>query len=450
LSLAKTIDTSTCPKCGALSDPDARVCASCGTSLEPPEAFEKIDTPNIALEPHETVFKEDGLGLINHENRVADQKTPAESNDAGPSTITTIIESVLAAHESMEPPTYGSVALKVAAEMAKIATDDGELPSELPESRLGLVADEDEIRLISKKFDEQRKEESTRTRARDSISPSSKEEVIEEARPPIRPPVLASEALREQMSPREPGRDTIRILSVLVGFSGAVITFLLLKKSDMGIALGGSFLALLVLGLPSIPYAPRAAAIFVISASTLGVATWMHSGALNVPAPVVETIGIVVLGCALLLRSWHRASITARILVAVGIIVCGSWLGMSGWLKDFTTLDPAWQSWLPTIIRAPFGLLLTLSLLAFMDSRSTGACGVWAVAILIWHGLHMGVQLMILGWPQNALVPNWSVLVHELSAVTAASIASPLLLVLVVFGVAQLLAVAANAEARSS
>jgi hypothetical protein len=388
--------------------------------------------------------------LINHENHVADQKTPAVRNGNGPSTMTTIIESVLAAHESMEPPTYGSVALKVAAEMAKIAGDDGEPHSESWESQSGLAADEDEIRLISKRLDDQRKEESQRTRARDSVSSSSREDVIEETRSTIRPPVLASEALQEQMAPREPGRGTIRILTVLIGMSGAVVTFLLLGTSNMGIALSGSFLALIALGLPSIPYAPRAAAVFVISASMLGVATWIHGGALSVPAPVVETTGVVVLGIALLFRSWHRASITARILVAVGIIVCGSWLGMSGWLKDFTTLDPAWQSWLPTIIRAPFGLLLTLSLLAFMDSRSTGACGVWAVAILIWHGLHMGVQLMILSWPQKALVPNWSLLVHKLSAVTAASIASPLLAVLVVFGVAQLLAVALNTDARST
>jgi hypothetical protein len=224
---------------------------------------------------------------------------------------------------------------------------------------------------------------------------------------------------------------------------------LLLGTSGMGLPLAGAFLALTAFALPSIPYAPRAAAVFTISASTLGVVTWMYVGTAGTPAGVVETIGVVTLGIALQYRAWHRSSVAARFFVAVGILVCMGWLGMSGWLKDFTTLDPAWQSWLPTIIRAPFGLLLMLSLLAFMDARSTGGCGIWAMAILLWHALHMTVQLMILVWPKGSRVPNWQLLTGDLSMVTAAAIASPLLAILVIFGVAQLLAVAFNVDVRA-
>jgi hypothetical protein len=322
-----------------------------------------------------------------------------------------------------------------------------DLSDESVSSASGLISEAGEERksAVAQTDIERQREKAQPAPGRDSIPPS-KVESAEEARIAIRPPVLASEALREQIAPAEPGRDTIRVLSVLIGISGTTFMLLLLGTSGMGLPLAGAFLALTALGFPSIPYAPRAAAVFTISASALGVVTWMVVGTVGAPAVVVETIGVVILAIALVFRAWHRASVVARILVASGILVCVGWLGMSGWLKDFTTLDPAWQSWLPTIIRAPFGLLLMLSLLAFMDARTTGGCGIWATAVLVWHALQMAVQLMILVWPKESRVPDWRLLSDDLSAITAASIASPLLAVLVIFAVAQLLAVASSVE----
>jgi hypothetical protein len=361
-------------------------------------------------------------------------------------------ESRSAIQNEVLPPAYGSVALAAAAEMEHATSEDQSsgFPEESEHSALQLSseAQEDRDAAVAQTDGEHQREKLRSTSSSDSIPPP-RDETAEQVPIPVRPPVLASEALREQLAPTEPGRNTIRVLSVVVGSCGAAIMLVLLGTNGMGLPLAGAFLALTAFALPSIPYAPRAAAVFTISASTLGVVTWMYVGTTGTPAEIVETIGVVTLGIALLFRAWHRTSVVARILVAVGILVCIGWLGMSGWLKDFTTLDPAWQSWLPTIIRAPFGLLLMLSLLAFMDARTTGGCGIWATAVWLWHALHMTVQLMILVWPKENRIPNWQLLSGDLSTITAASIASPLLALLVIFGVAQLLAVAFNVEVRT-
>ncbi|MBN1656198.1 MAG: hypothetical protein JXA30_20685 [Deltaproteobacteria bacterium] len=408
---------------------------------------------NVEIEPErerKSILRDEVSGAKTEQQI---QRDRVDQSENGRTTgMTAIIETVLASRNAVLPPAYGSAALAVAEQMER-ATGEEQLQrlSRIMETEVSQPDSEikgEETQGIADAVEEVQKGESQPTDSDDSI-PAPKDEVGEEARIPIRPPVLASEALREQIAPAEPGRDTIRILSVLIGTFGTTITLLLLGTSGIGLPLAGAFLALTALGLPSMPYAPRAAAIFAISASTLGVVTWIHVVTMGAAAEVVEIIGVVILGAALRFRAWHRASITARVLVAVGIAACVSWLGMSGWLKDFTTLDPAWQSWLPTLIRAPIALLLMLSLLAFMDARTTGGCGIWTIAVLLWHGLYMTVQLIILVWPKEVRVPSWQRLSDDLSAITSASIAGPLLAVLVVFSVAQLLAVAFNSELRS-
>ncbi len=333
----------------------------------------------------------------------------AENRESDTDGAAAIDESQSATQDEVLPPAYGSDALAAAAEMERATVEDQPQDfseeSELSASPSDSEVQEERNRAVAQTDPERQTDKPRSSSSSDSIPPP-KEETAEEAPVPVRPPVLASEALREQLAPAEPGRDVIRVLSVVVGTVGTLSMIALLGTSGMGLPLAGAFLALTAFALPSIPYAPRAAAVFTISASTLGVITWMYVGTVGTPAEIVETIGVVTLGVALQFRAWHRASIVARILVAVGILVCIGWLGMSGWLKDFTTLDPAWQSWLPTIIRAPFGLLLMLSLLAFMDARTTGGCGAWATAVMLWHALHMTVQLMILVWPKESRVPN--------------------------------------------
>jgi hypothetical protein len=84
-----------------------------------------------------------------------------------------------------------------------------------------------------------------------------------------------------------------------------------------------------------------------------------------------------------------------------------------------------------------------LSLLAFMDERSTGGCAVWATCIVLWHAVHMGVDLLTQCWPSNLSAPDWTLIQ---GAEAATLIAGPLLAFVVAFGTAQLLAVAVSEE----
>ncbi len=282
-------------------------------------------------------------------------------------------------------------------------------------------------------------EEAARERSRDSQPPKKPAK----EGPPPRPPVLASEALRKEVAPQEPGRMTMRALLLFAGLTGSVSSLLLMRFTGMGVPLAGAFIGLTLLGLPPIPYAARAVAAVTIAGCALGVVTWMNLAQTGSSAVVAESIGLTLLAAALFFRAWHRGSTLARFLVLVGLVVSASWLGTSGALAEMTTLDPWWQSWLPIVLRAPLGLLMMLSLLAFMDERSTGGCEIWATGVVLWAGTNSGVQLLVRFWPPALDAPDWS-LVGGGESVPI--IAGPLLMTLVAFGTAQLLAVTAAAE----
>jgi hypothetical protein len=96
-------------------------------------------------------------------------------------------------------------------------------------------------------------------------------------------------------------------------------------------------------------------------------------------------------------------------------------------------------------MQVPLALLLMLSLLAFMDSRSTGACGTWATLLLIWYALYQWSGLLALYWPRGS---GGFALRRVDPQVASAELAQPLLTVLFVVGVAQLLSAASAAERR--
>ena len=281
-----------------------------------------------------------------------------------------------------------------------------------------------------------------RDRSRDGQPPKKP---VEEG-PPPRPPVLASEALRKEVAPQEPGKLTMRALLLIVGLAGALSSVLLLHFTGIGVPLTGAFIGLTLLGLPPIPYAARAAAAVTIAGCTLVVVTWMNLEATGSGTVVAEKIGLTLLAAALFFRAWHRASNLARFLVLVGLMVSAGWLGTSGALAEITTLDPWWQSWLPIVLRVPLGLLMMLSLLAFIDARSTGGCQIWATGVVLWAGVNTGVDLLVRFWPVALDAPDWALVA---GAESVPIVASPLLMMLVAFGTAQLLAVTAAAEQRS-
>jgi hypothetical protein len=224
----------------------------------------------------------------------------------------------------------------------------------------------------------------------------------------VRPPVLASEALQRDLTPAEPAPRLLRFWSPLLGSLGVAVTWLLTHGHGIGAPLCGAFAALAVLGVPRMPYAARAAAVATVAATGLTVVLWTEMGNVDGSSSLVLTLTVTVLASGLFLRSWHRASGVSRVMVGLGILLGGSFLWMSGVFTQVTMFDTAWQSWAPRVVALPFGILLMLSLLSFMDARTTGGAGAWATFVLLWYALHVSVKLLHAVWPKAIEAPDFS------------------------------------------
>ncbi len=217
-----------------------------------------------------------------------------------------------------------------------------------------------------------------------------------------RPPVLASESLREDIAPTEPGRRTLRIAGTVLGLLGAATTFLVGGKNP-GVMLLVACLALDAL-LCAVPmrYAVRATGVFAVTALGLAAATFVRL-AYGTPATSgLLALGAMVLAGGLFFRAVYRASKRARATVALGIALLVTWIVMAGGFSQLTHLDPGWQTWAPAAMRVGWGLLLVLSLLAFMEQGSTGGAQVWAMSVVVWHALYVALELSVALWPHDA------------------------------------------------
>lgn len=262
---------------------------------------------------------------------------------------------------------------------------------------------------------------------------------------PRRPPVLASEALLRDIAPSRPARTALRIWCPVLGVLGTLIAWLLTHGRGLGWPLAGAFFGLALLGLPPMPYPGRASAVTTVSATGLALVLWTDATRPGGMSSAMLTFAVTLLASGLLFRAWHRASTLSRLMVAGGVMVSALFLWMSGDLSDLTLIDTAWQSWLPRLVGLAFGILLMLSLLAFMDARSTGGSAVWAAFALCWQALHSVVAILLAGWPkQEEAFDIGRVPVETLLAWTS----TPLLSALLAIGLAQLMA-AGLADATS-
>lgn len=191
------------------------------------------------------------------------------------------------------------------------------------------------------------------------------------------------------------------------------------------------------------PYPARAMSLATVAGSVFAVVMWHRADRAEDLEPVVLGLGVVVLAMALLFRSWHRASLLARALVGVGLALCAGWLWSSHALQRLLVLDSNLQAWFGPVLCVPFALLLMLSLLAFMDSRSTGACMLWAGLLLVWYGIHDWAALAVRYWPAGAARPLLERVPPEV-AVTWFS--APLFAAVLAAALSQLLAVATADE----
>lgn len=247
------------------------------------------------------------------------------------------------------------------------------------------------------------------------------------------PPVLASESLRREMAPAEPGRRLLWVIAFVTYLAGAGVSLWLGGLAEQAIAVAVAFVALLALALAPMPYTSRAGVLAVLAGSGVLAATWLHSEASGDPHTVGLTGAVLLLGTALHLRAWHRGSVSARVLVALGLGAGAAWLGAEAPWESLSALPPDLRLSAARVLPVGLGLLLMMSLLAFMDSRTTGGCDLWALGLWLWHVSFAGAEFAA----HSVLEPQWAEVAPE---VTLSLIAAPLLLPTFGITLAQLLA----------
>jgi len=252
-----------------------------------------------------------------------------------------------------------------------------------------------------------------------------------------RPPVLASEALLRDLAPARPAPRALRYCAASLGAAGLALVLLLTGDRGIGVPVSAAFLTLVLLSMAPMHYAARAASVVTVASSGLVLILASTMGRASRDESLVLTLAVTLLAAGLYFRAFHRASGLARVLVILGVLVGIAFLEMSGALRHLTMNDTAWQSWVPRLLSLPFGFLLMLSLLAFMDSRTTGGCSVWASCVLLFHGLHAGLHWLRMIWPKGATEPE---LARVATNLALAWLCTPLFTALLALGLAQVLA----------
>lgn len=255
-----------------------------------------------------------------------------------------------------------------------------------------------------------------------------------------RPPVLASEVLREDLRPHEPGTGAIRWTGAACGATIAALGIWTLGISLAGVTLLALGAALVCTAMLPLPYAVKAT-IQVALATALLAGSTVANVLSNADARSSLALPVIVLASGLLFRSWHRASNHARMIVALGLLLAAAWLGWSESVDVVLGGDARWQSWLPATTRLLLAPLLLTGLLAFMGEATTGGCAAWAAATLVWYGAVSVVETVAAAAPETATLPLLTTLqVGSTPARIVGSLAAPMLAI----GIAQLFVVAAS------
>jgi hypothetical protein len=217
-------------------------------------------------------------------------------------------------------------------------------------------------------------------------SASNSSQRLKEPRGAQRPPFLASEILREDLTPLEPGKRALTHVTQFAGTTGCVGALLLSHQEPFGLLAALVCVGLVVLATIRMEYTTRAAVIALLSGAGLvaAVLARLSFGASH-DDPMLAA-ACALLPAALLFRAWYRAAQTARVLVSASLVFAVAWAAMTSH-RGLLTLGFTWQSWLPALAWYLFGILCLLSLLAFMGDETTGGCAVWALGLSVWFAL---------------------------------------------------------------
>jgi hypothetical protein len=266
--------------------------------------------------------------------------------------------------------------------------------------------------------------------------------------------LLASALLREDLEPTEPFAVLGRVVAIVVGALGAAATLTFGPPSPPVIGTATALGLIGLVGVLPVRYALRASLRISAAVSGLVLALVWRVLEGDTPTAPLLSMSVVVLAAGLLFRSSYRASRSARWLTAGGIALSVLWVAISGSVDMLLAIGPEWQSFGPASMRVVVFVLLLLSLLAFMDEATTGACAVWGAALLMWYGLQEILELAVRTWPIAHATQTSSGLIAvffgagALNApsptMTAVTIATVLLVPNAAIALAELFAVAAG------
>ena len=431
-----------CTDCGAAANEEAEQCDSCGGQLPPRRLHEESDV-RIEADRVGAALPDDVLRPDGRWGRVSDHPGPLEPLAADSKVVAVITDPP---HGEPEPALVTEAEPSVTGDDVNAIADDAHKPArhDIAIAAASIAADASvPVQPAAAESAPAHGAQASPLPQRTSVASPHLSPVghgnsgNSHATQPRRPPVLASEALLRDIAPSRPARRALRVWCPVLGVLGVVNAWLLTHGQGLGWPMIGAFCALALLGLPPMPYSGRASAVTTVSATALAMLLWSDAPSPGSAARITLTAAVTMLACGLLFRAWHRASALSRFIVASGIGLASLFLWLSGELADLTLVDTAWQSWLPRVVALALALLLLLSLLAFMDARSTGGAAVWAGFILCWMGVHAVAAILHGAWPKGAETLDLTRIPHDtLMAWTSA----PLLTALLSIGLAQLMA----------
>lgn len=209
---------------------------------------------------------------------------------------------------------------------------------------------------------------------------------IKSNRPPARPPYLASEILKEDLTPTEPGRKLIDWMLHVAPAVGAVAVLSSgLQRVATWVSLG-MLAALFLITRFDLAYMLQAAVVAGLGGAALAATSTARVALGEGGDGPMLAAAATLLPAALLFRSWYRAAYTARVLVALALVLALTWATWTSH-RNLLSLEFDWESWVPALSWYVFGILCLLSLLAFMGEETTGGCDVWALGLWVWYAL---------------------------------------------------------------
>ena len=213
-------------------------------------------------------------------------------------------------------------------------------------------------------------------------------------------PLLASEVLRDELAPKEPARQAIRIwlvvaaaLLVALGLAfrhGVGVPTERLDSSTLSFSAAGALGALALL---PFPYALRAGVAFLLGAAlmALGFRGAGPMAGIAVDGGLLRDLGRLVtltaLPAALLFRAHYRAYRRARVMLAAALALAMPFVVVEVMLA----INPA-AALLPRIAAGADVVVIGCSLLGFMGEGTTGAGTVWAALVLAVLPLEIAVR----------------------------------------------------------